>query len=282
LTVGANDIGFSGLVANVIFKTGAERDLIKRAGGIVTPQEASANIPQVEQKFKLLRSALKQFNDGNLSRVIFISYPSPTRDENGAVCPSGPRGFDVHPTFSLDNQKAKDADKFIREQLFPALKDFALCTSNDACMDKAHDQMTFVDNHQSAFETHGVCATATGDPAFDDECFRGDGATFNPISTGLTQPLRCAKDPNEFMAYASRQRWFRTPNDSFFAAMTYPAPLYWYLRPSYIHDALWAVLSSVYGGALHPTAEGQAVMADAALVAARRLLQLPPPDFQNP
>jgi hypothetical protein len=142
--------------------------------------------------------------------------------------------------------------------------------------------MIFVDTHQTAFETHGVCATAAGDPDFDNECFRSDGATFNPILTGLTQPLRCGKDPNEFRPYASRQRWVRTPNDTFFAAMTYPAPLKPYLEPDNIHDALWGVLSSVYGGALHPTAEGQAVMADAALVAARRLLQLPPPDFQDP
>jgi len=281
LTVGANDIGFSGLVADVIFKNGAERNLIKRAGDIVTPQEASANIPQVEVNFKLLRSALKPFTDGGLSRVIFVSYFNPTRDQNGAVCPSGPRGFDVHPTFSLDNQKARDADKFIREQFFPALKRFAQCTG-DACTDKAHDQMTFVDSHQSAFETHGVCATSVSDPAFDNECFKSDGASFNPISTGLTQPFRCGKGPNEFRPYASRQRWIRTPNDTFLAAMTYPAPLNWFLEPSNIHDALWAVLSSVYGGALHPTAEGHAAMADAALVAARQLLNLPPPDFQNP
>jgi nicotinic acid mononucleotide adenylyltransferase len=41
-------------------------------------------------------------------------------------------------------------------------------------------------------------------------------------------------------------------------------------------------LSAVYGGALHPTAEGHAAMADAASAAARQVLQLPPPDFQNP
>lgn len=96
--------------------------MIKRAGDIVTPQEAGANIPQVEEHFKLLRSALKPYTEGNLSRVIFVSYFNPTRDQNGAVCPNGPRGFDVHPTFSLDNQKARDADKFIREQVFPRIE----------------------------------------------------------------------------------------------------------------------------------------------------------------
>ena len=38
--------------------------------------------------------------------------------------------------------------------------------------------------------------------------------------------------------------------------------------------APWGVVSAVYGGAVHPTAEGHAAMADAALVAARSVLGL--------
>jgi hypothetical protein len=49
------------------------------------------------------------------------------------------------------------------------------------------------------------------------------------------------------------------------------------LKPSDIHDAIWGVLSAVYGGAVHPTAEGYAAMADAALPAARGVLGLPTP-----
>jgi hypothetical protein len=49
------------------------------------------------------------------------------------------------------------------------------------------------------------------------------------------------------------------------------------LKPSDIHDALWGVLSAVYGGAVHPTAEGYAAMADAALPAVRAVLGLTAP-----
>jgi hypothetical protein len=49
------------------------------------------------------------------------------------------------------------------------------------------------------------------------------------------------------------------------------------LKPTDIHDALWGVISAVYGGAVHPTAEGYAAMADAALPAARAVLGLPQP-----
>ena len=48
----------------------------------------------------------------------------------------------------------------------------------------------------------------------------------------------------------------RTANDSYFTAMSYPQGLSSMLRPSNIHDAAWGILSAVYGGAVHPTAEG--------------------------
>ena len=46
------------------------------------------------------------------------------------------------------------------------------------------------------------------------------------------------------------------------------------MQPSDIHDATWGVLSAVYGGAVHPTAEGHAAMADAALPPLRAVLGL--------
>jgi len=46
------------------------------------------------------------------------------------------------------------------------------------------------------------------------------------------------------------------------------------MQPNDIHDATWGVLSAVYGGAVHPSAEGHAAMADAALPAAAAVLQL--------
>jgi len=58
-------------------------------------------------------------------------------------------------------------------------------------------------------------------------------------------------------------------NDSYFAAMTYPA-VSAFANPADIHDALWGLTSVVYGGAIHPTGEGHAAMADAALWRRRR------------
>ena len=56
--------------------------------------------------------------------------------------------------------------------------------------------------------------------------------------------------------------------------MTYPQGLPSSMQPADIHDATWGVLSAVYGGAVHPSAEGHAAMADAVLPAVARVLQL--------
>jgi hypothetical protein len=49
------------------------------------------------------------------------------------------------------------------------------------------------------------------------------------------------------------------------------------MQPTNVHDATWGAMSAVYGGAVHPSAEGHAVMADAALPAVREVLDLKPP-----
>jgi hypothetical protein len=89
--------------------------------------------------------------------------------------------------------------------------------------------------------------------------------------------MACQHRAGEFRPYAPRARWIRTANDSYFTAMTYAEGLPAVLQPSDIHDAIWGATSAVYGGAIHPTAEGHAAMADAALPAVRAILDLPAP-----
>jgi hypothetical protein len=89
--------------------------------------------------------------------------------------------------------------------------------------------------------------------------------------------MACDRPASEYQPYEPRGRWIRTANDSYFTAMTYPEGMPAMLKPSDIHDAIWGVLSAVYGGAVHPTAEGYAAMADAALPVARGVLGLPQP-----
>jgi hypothetical protein len=163
----------------------------------------------------------------------------------------------------------------VQNEFLPQLKALALCQSGILCRDPAGDRMTFVDGHQAAFADHGFCARRQNDPEFDRECFSAKGDSFDPdIVTAASQPMLCGRSAGEYRAYLPRARWIRDANDSYFAAMTYPQGLPSSSQPADIHDATWGILSAVYGGAVHPSAEGHAAMADAAFPAAAAVLRL--------
>ncbi|MBR1226479.1 MULTISPECIES: hypothetical protein [unclassified Bradyrhizobium] len=275
LSVGANDIYFSGLVADVIVDTATERALFRRSGVLASVEEArGALMRDLPQGFAKLREALKPLV-GDMSRVVYTSYANPTLANNGTPCPGGRAGFDIHPSFNAEPQRLAAVSNFVEGEFLPQLKALALCQSGILCRNPRADRMTFVDAHQATFANHGFCARAESDPEFDRQCFSARGESFDPdIVTAASQPMLCGRSAGEYRAYLPRARWIRDANDSYFAAMTYPLGLPSSQQPADIHDATWGVLSAVYGGAVHPTAEGHAAMADAALPAAAAVLQL--------
>jgi lysophospholipase L1-like esterase len=267
LSVGANDINFSGLVADVILESGTERTLSRRTGVLGTVDEARAT----------LRTELPQ-GFSRLSRVIYVSYGNPAL-VGGAPCPGGRAGFDIHPSFGADPQRLAEVANFVQNEFLPQIKNLAQCSGGVLCGDRRADRMTFVDQHQAEFANHGFCARADSDPAFDRQCFSPTGDSFvADIVAGASNPLACGQGASDFRAYAPRARWIRDANDSYFAAMTYPQAAKSTNQPTDIHDATWGVLSALYGGAIHPTAEGHAAMADAALPAITSVLGLVPAD----
>jgi hypothetical protein len=279
LTIGANDVLFSGLMANVIVEPSTERNLLVRAGKIASV-EASRTILENELpgNFARLRAALKPFVGGDLSRVVFVSYGNPAMAGPGTPCPGGREGFDVHPAFGADGEGLRETIQFVSQRFLPRIKSLALCTDAKNCRDASTNAMRFVDAHQPAFEMHGVCARAEDDPVFDRQCFSAKGDTFRSgTTTAATDPMSCGTAASEFRPYASRARWIRTANDSYLAAMTYPEGLPAVLQPSDLHDAIWGILAVVYGGAVHPTAEGYAAMADATLPSLREAAGVPAP-----
>lgn len=275
LTIGANDINFSGLIADIIIAARGERALFSRAGVISSVEAAQETLDKkLPGDFARLRAALKPLVNDALERVVFVSYGHPALAPGGTVCPGGRGGFDIHPAFGVDSERLRRISMFVQDRFLPALKEIATCSAKGACA-SASDAMTFVDDHQTAFADHGFCARADSDPPFDRECFLPDGKSFNDsLVEGAAEPLACGTAVSEFRTYAPRARWIRTPNDAYFAAMTFPEGVSAALHPSNLHDATWGLLSAVYGGAIHPTAEGHAAMADAALAGAKSVLQL--------
>ena len=292
LTVGANDIKFAGLVADVIISAGVERTLFNQGGMLATVPQAQAILDRdFPNHFAKLRTTLKPLVGGNLSRVIYVSYGHPAM-QGDAPCPGGRDGLDVHPAFTADGPRLKNVTDFVLTKFLPRVKALARCEAGAKCANPDTDRMTFVDAHQPEFANHGICARSPQDPEFDRECFSAEGNSFEPdIVAAATGPLVCSLRPSEFRPYAPRARWIRTANDSYFTAMAYPRGLSSAMQPSNIHDATWGALSAVYGGAFHPSAEGHAAMADAALPAVREALglrappeviaqPLPPPNAQ--
>jgi hypothetical protein len=229
---------------------------------------------ELPQGFGRLREALKPLV-GDLQRVVFVSYANPTLADGGAPCPGGRAGFDIHPSFNAQPQRLANVSSYVENEFLPHLKALALCQSGVLCRDPGADRMTFVDAHQASFANHGFCARGQNDPEFDRACFSPQGESFDPdIVTAANQPMLCGRSAGDYRAYLPRARWIRDANDSYFAAMTYPQALPSSSQPADIHDATWGVLSAVYGGAVHPSAEGHAAMADAALPAVASVLQL--------
>jgi lysophospholipase L1-like esterase len=274
LSVGANDIDFSGLVADAIVDTPTERTLFQQSGVIGSVAESRAALARdLPQGFGRLREALKALV-GDLSRVIYVSYANPTLVD-GVPCAGGRAGFDIHPAFNAEPRRLANISNYVQSEFLPRLKAIVTCGGGVMCRDPVRDRMTFVDAHQATFALHGFCARAQSDPQFDRECFSAKGESFDPdIVSAASQPMLCGRSAGEYRAYLPRARWIRDANDSYFAAMTYPQALPSSSQPADIHDATWGVLSAVYGGAVHPTAEGHAAMADAAVPAAAAVLGL--------
>jgi hypothetical protein len=125
-------------------------------------------------------------------------------------------------------------------------------------------QWSYADAHRATFRGRGLCA---GYGVFP--WTMADELRIPRKVNGAWEPF----NPSEWRAYAPRQRLFRTPNDAFMTGN-------FHVTESLMQKALntqgyaWVqlLLASVYSGSFHPSAEGQAAIADAVVEHARRVL----------
>lgn len=258
LSVGGNDIGFSRLLANAVL---AEKSLLKKLGGwfgeVEGQLEASAALNVLDQRYKSLNRALHNIVHlpwNETDRVVLAAYPPLALLGDGtATCPDGTAGMEVLADFRLSQTRAKDGT-WVADKLQHVMADSA----------KAFG-WTFADSHRKAFVGRGICAGYT-DNAFSI----ADDLRLPRMTQGKWVPY----NPADYRAYASRQRWFRTPNDAFMTGN-------FHVSPSLLQKALkfeslsWfqLLLASTYSGAFHPTAEGHAAIADSVTDKARQVLK---------
>jgi hypothetical protein len=114
-----------------------------------------------------------------------------------------------------------------------------------------------VTEHLPKFAKRGVCARDPQRAALDGTMMamprKSGGGDYEPYNPAYALP------------YGHRWRLFHTPNDAFLTANTHREgiSLFDIIQPSY---------AGLYSGALHPTAEGHAIVADSVLPHARALI----------
>jgi hypothetical protein len=70
---------------------------------------------ELPRDFSKLRQALKPLVGGDLARVVYVSYANPAL-VNGAPCPGGRGGFDIHPAFNADPQRLAEVVNFVQNE----------------------------------------------------------------------------------------------------------------------------------------------------------------------
>lgn len=257
LSIGGNDIGFARLLANAIL---ANQSTLRMLGGwfgqVHGQSEASGLLDTLNERYKALNRALHNilhipWNESD--RILLTGYPGLALLGDGSqVCPDGSGGMDVVTDFRLSAQKAREG-VWVSDKLNRVMESGA----------KKYG-WTFVEHHRRSFVDRGICA------GFTDNSFSiADDLRLPRKINGRWEPF----NPADYPPYASRQRWFRTPNDAFLTAN-------FHVAPSILQKALklkslsyfQLVLAATYSGAFHPTAEGHAAIADALVEQSRAVL----------
>ena len=257
VSIGGNDVGFSRLVANAFFSS---KSLLKKVGGwmgsVYDTKQAATKLENLQHRYVALNKALHYIlgiSWRESDRIILTAYPRIALREDGRkYCPDGQKGMSVFPQFSINRNRLIEGSRF-----------GAVLNKHMRAAARRHG-WTYVDAHRERFARHGFCAI----DRYNIEA-ASENMSIPKLVNGVWEPY----SPADYRPYASRQRWYRTPNDSYMTA-------HFHAAGSVIKKVLrnkrlkWfqLVLAGTYSGAFHPTAEGHAAIADAVLPKARKIL----------
>lgn len=257
VSIGGNDVGFTRLVANAVL---ADSSTLRSLGGwfgqVHGFAEAAAQLEGLDDRMKALNRAVHNILHvpwSESDRVVLTGYPPmAVLDDGQSVCPDGKTGMSVLPDFFLSQAKAREGS-VLAERLNVIMRDGA-----------KQNHWTFVESHRAAFRGRGICASFTDAP-----WTMADELRLPRKMDGHWEPF----NPSEYRPYAQRQRWFRTPNDAFMTGNFHvPKSLLQTVMKAQGFSWVQLLLASIYSGAFHPTAEGQAAIADAVVAQARGVL----------
>ncbi len=264
LSIGGNDVGFSGLLAYAM--TEGASDFAPIAAWMGSSIRFGTNVSRaylevLDERMKALKDALQQGFGVEPARVLQTAYEPVQYDETGALCGSQPTlGLDVHPGLKLHRGRLQETADFLNDlqkRMQCIAQRGANCPANLATGNGTGFHL--ITDHVPEFTKRGLCAR---DPkrAFQDGVNmrvprRPPGADdFKPYSPAATLP------------YGRHWRLFRTPNDAFLTANTHREGVL-------VVDILQPAYAGLYSGAIHPTAEGHAIVADHVVKHARGIIE---------
>jgi lysophospholipase L1-like esterase len=268
MSIGGNDVGFGALAAYSLTENVTDlAPIAGLAGGSMrfAPSVSRVYLEVLDERMKAVKDALQEGFGVPPARVVQSSYEPIQYDETGALCGANPTlGMDVHPGLKLSRQRLSETADFLKDFLgrlecIAGGKNRAGCPANLAT--GAGTGFTLVTDHIPEFNKRGLCARDPKRALADGINMRvprlpTNGDAFKPYSPAATLP------------YAHHWRLFRTPNDAFLAANTHRegTPLFDILQPAY---------AGLYSGAIHPTAEAHAIVADHVVRHVRKIVDKP-------
>jgi len=287
LSVGGNDIGFSNIVAWASLRDTVSTNLAGFFGATVSDEEFSRRMRDIlPESYARLAAALEasvplsSAADGvfDPSRVILTAYPDLVTNEAGEICEAAPAEGDGEDRYAA-NQSLDMFSSWLtaRASRLQAVREqFAIL--HKRMRDLAGDHGWNFAGHVYAdrmFEGHGFCARnlrRLDDPAEQlmIPCFGSasrDTQTCQPQFSSKEGRWRPYNPATQNYPYALRQRWVRTFNDAYMVMNQKVTS-----RAGKIDEKASAAVFSETTGALHPTAEGHAAMADGVMLTLRPVL----------
>jgi lysophospholipase L1-like esterase len=287
LSVGGNDIGFSNIVAWASLRDTVSTSIAGFFGATVSDEEFSRRMRDVlPDSYARLAAALEATVplssgvDGvfDPSRIVLTAYPDLVTNEAGGICEAAPAEGSGEDRYAA-NQSLDMFSSWLtaRAPRLQAVREqFAILHKRMRNLAGDHGWSfagrVYADR---MFEGHGFCARnlrRLEDPAEQlmIPCYGSaerDTQTCQPQFSGKDGKWRPYNPATQNYPYALRQRWVRTFNDAYMVMNQKVTT-----RAGRLDEEASAAVFSETTGALHPTAEGHAAMADGVMLTLRPVL----------
>jgi lysophospholipase L1-like esterase len=269
LSIGGNDVGFSAVALYSITDSASDLAPIAQLLGTQIrfgPDVARNYLRVFDRRLQAIKLALHDGFGVAPAQVVQTSYEPIQYDESGGICGGIPTlGLDVHPKLRMSRERITEAGAFTAE-----LVNRLECMTDvhrraDCPPGLATGQGTgfhLVTDHLAKFMRRGLCARDPKRAAADGLMM---GMPRLSARTGEFVPY----SPANALPYAHRWRLFHTANDAFLTANTHREGI----SP---FDILQPAYAGLYSGAIHPTAEGHAMVADSVIIQVRAILDKHP------